>query len=74
MLPNYRRSTRYRSLDGSKPRWLAIHEMDTDYVDPYQGAVMMGTELAHSVMDTVQVFDAANWALYVEKGDVGDKI
>lgn len=61
MLSNYRRSTRYRSVDGSAPRWLAIHEMDSTHMDPYVGEVLMGTELAHRVMDTVQIFDAANW-------------
>lgn len=74
MLPNYRRSTRYRSLDGSKPRWLAIHELDSSYVDPYVGEVLMGTELAHKVMDTVQIFDAANWAIIFEKGNPSEKL
>lgn len=74
MLPNYRRSTRYRSVDGSKPSWLAIHEMDSDVVDPYQGEVMMNTILARKVMDTIQIFDAANWELIYESGDKSEKL
>ncbi|KAF2471189.1 uncharacterized protein BDR25DRAFT_367930 [Lindgomyces ingoldianus] len=74
MLPNYRRSTRYRSADGSKPRWLAIHEMDSTYMDPYQGEVLMGTELARNVMDGVKVFEASQWEVIFEKGNLTEKL
>jgi hypothetical protein len=59
MLPNYCRSTRYRSLAGLKPRWLVLHEMGTGLID---------AQLVHRVMDTVEVLDAAHWKLGVEAG------
>ncbi|KAF2108322.1 hypothetical protein BDV96DRAFT_652890 [Lophiotrema nucula] len=74
MLPNYRRSTRYRSADGSKPRWLAIHEQDTPDIDPYAGQVMMNTEYWHKVFTGIKIFDATHWEYYFEAGNSTEKI
>jgi hypothetical protein len=72
IVPNYRRSTRYRSLDGSNSCWLAVHDIDTGCVELYMGAVAMDTQLAYS-MGMVKVFDAANWKLGVDVRCVDEK-
>lgn len=74
MLKNYRRSTRYRSADGSKPRWLAIHEFDSLDTDPYQGEVMMDTEMARAIMVGMKTFDTVFWELIYEKGNKDEKL
>jgi len=74
MLKNYRRSTRYRSADGSKPRWLAVHEFDSLDMDPYQGEVLMDTEMAKSVMVGIKTFDTVFWELIFEKGNLSEPL
>lgn len=74
MLPNYRRATRYRSTDGSKPRWLAIHEMDSTYMDAYVGDVLMNTELSQRVMNGIKTFEPVNWEFIFEKGNLTEKL
>jgi hypothetical protein len=74
MLPNYRRATRYRSADGSKPRWLAIHEWDSTDMDPSVGEILLNTEWTKSVMNGIQLFDPCNWELIFEKGNLTEKL
>lgn len=73
-MPNYRRCTRYRSLDGSTPRWLAVHEMDSPYVDPYFQEVLMNTEFTKRVMKGIKIFDTQNYKLIFEKGNLTEKL
>jgi hypothetical protein len=74
MTPVYRRTTRYMSADGSKPRWLAIHEMDSATIDSYAGEVMMNTEFTRSVMSGIKTFDPVNWEFIFEKGNLTEKL
>ncbi|KAF2466859.1 uncharacterized protein BDR25DRAFT_317121 [Lindgomyces ingoldianus] len=74
MTPNYRRTTRYTSADGSIPKYLALHELDTDYMDPYQGDVLMGTEWATMVMKELLIFEPSKWEIIYEAGNVSEKL
>ncbi|KAF2651001.1 hypothetical protein K491DRAFT_682552 [Lophiostoma macrostomum CBS 122681] len=74
MLPNYRRTTRYQSADGSKPRSLAVHEWDTTDMDPYVGEVLNNTELTKSVMNGILTFDSWRWDRIFEKGNLTEKL
>lgn len=62
------------SADGSTPRWLAIHEMDSPTIDSYASEVLMNTELTKSVMSGIKIFDPVNWELIFEKGNLTEKL
>jgi len=74
LLPSYRRSTRWKSSDGSKPRFVAIHEMDDVNLDAHTNEVLMGTEWAKKVVGGAKTFDPSAWSLFLEKGNSTEKL
>ena len=74
LLPYYRRSTRYKSSDGSKPRFLAIHEMDSVDVDDFSSSVILGTEWSKKIIGSAKIFDSTSWTLLYEKGKAEEKL
>ena len=73
-LPGYRRSTRYKSSDGSRPRFLAIHEVDD--LDTFLAAAQpaLTTEWAKKVKSAAATFDTSTWQLFLERGNTGEKL
>jgi len=73
-LPGYRRSTRWKSSDGSKPKSLALHEVDD--VDAFMAASdpAFKTEKAKKVLGTATTFDTSTWQLFLQKGKTDEKL
>jgi len=74
MLPSFRRSTRYKSDNGSEPRYLAVHEMDDVNLDTHSKDVLFGTELAKKVIGSAKIFDVTYWQLIFRDGHAGEKL
>jgi len=73
-LPGYRRSTRYKSSGVSRPRFLAIHEVDD--LDAFLAAAQpaLTTEWAKKVKGGAKAFETSLWQLFLEKGDAKEKL
>jgi hypothetical protein len=73
-LPSYRRSTRYKSSDGSRPRFVAIHEVDD--LDAFLAAAepALSTEWAKKVKSGAKTFETSTWQLFLEKGNKEEKL
>jgi hypothetical protein len=48
--------------------------MESTDMDAYAGEVLMNTELAKSVMNKIKIFDAKNYELIFEKGNLTEKL
>ena len=70
MLDGYRRSTRYQKLDGSAPKYLAMHEFDTTTVPPNMKLVI-GTEWAKKVLGRAQSAKTDMWEFVSEFSKAG---
>jgi hypothetical protein len=70
MLGGYRRSTRFQKLDGSTPKYLAIHEFDTTSV-PSEIRIVMGTEWAKKVVSAARYAGRDTWEYISETGKGG---
>jgi hypothetical protein len=70
MLNGYRRSTRYQKLDGSTPKYLALHEFDTASVPP-EMKLVLGTEWSKKVLGGVKSVSTDVWEYISEYGKVG---
>ncbi|KAF2101990.1 hypothetical protein NA57DRAFT_73430 [Rhizodiscina lignyota] len=66
MCRGYHRSTRYKKLDGSKPRYLAIHEYETTDFPGDQLKVVVGTEWSKKVIKNSPIFDRNMWEYITE--------
>jgi len=73
MLGGYRRSTRFQKLDGSSPKYLAMHEFDTTTLAP-EIRIVMGTEWAKNMIRSAKAFSTDRWELISEfgQGKVGE--
>jgi hypothetical protein len=73
MLNGYRRSTRYKKLDGSVPKYLAIHEFDTPTVPP-EIRLVLGTEWSKKVSGSAKSSNLDRWEFISEfgKAEVGE--
>lgn len=69
-LPGYRRTTRYRSSKGSRPRVLVIHEADD--MDSFYKAAAAGNGLGRP--GVASAFDLSTWLLFLERGDATEKL
>jgi ABC-type sulfate transport system substrate-binding protein len=67
-LPAYRRTTRYKSYDGSKPSYLALHEVD-DVDAIMNSGDKLSTEWADKVLGGAAIFDASSWRLILNRGN-----
>ncbi|OCK75655.1 hypothetical protein K432DRAFT_429260 [Lepidopterella palustris CBS 459.81] len=74
LLPNYRRSTRYKTVDGSKPRYLAIHEVDSADMDQRMTKIIMNTEWAKKVIGNLQMFERGMYELITEQGKIKENL
>jgi hypothetical protein len=74
MLKDYRRSSRYQKLDGSSPKYLAIHEMDSNTPAP-EMKIIMGTEWAKKIRGGAKASSLDRWEFISEHGTgaVGEK-
>lgn len=70
MLPHYRRSTRYKRMDGEKPRYLALHEYDCkpDQL-PAERSMIVATEWSKKIIDECPTFDRDVFELIQVQGD-----
>ena len=73
-LPSYRRTTRYKSADGSRPRFLAIHEVDDMDTFYDAGGKALYTNWTTRTLDSAVSFDASLWQLFLERGDAAEKL
>jgi reverse gyrase len=72
-LPGYRRSTRYKSSDGSKPRHLALHEVDD--VDAFMRAGdVLNTDRTKRVLGGAKTYESLTWQLILNKGKPDEKL
>jgi hypothetical protein len=70
MLNGYRRSTRYKKLDGSTPKYLAVHEFDTPAV-PTDIKLVLGTEWSKRITGSAKVSIFDRWDFISEFGKSG---
>ncbi|KAH8893088.1 hypothetical protein GQ53DRAFT_805884 [Thozetella sp. PMI_491] len=73
-LPGYRRTTRWKSSDGSKPRFLALHETDSVNTDSFASSALMSSDWAKQVISGAKVYDHDSYGLIFEKGNLQEKI
>lgn len=66
MCRGYNRSTRYKKLDGSEPRYLAIHEYATTDFPGDQLKVVVGTEWSQKVIKGAKAFVRDQWEYITE--------
>lgn len=73
MLDGYRRSTRYQKLDGSTPKFLALHEFDTAAV-PKEIRLVLGTEWSKKILGGATSSSSDVWEFIAEHGksEVGE--
>jgi hypothetical protein len=70
MIKGYHRSTRYQKLDGSSPKFLAMHELDSVTMGPEMKFVL-GTEWAKKVLSKVTASSSEVWEYITELGKEG---
>lgn len=70
MIKGYHRSTRYQKLDGSSPRFLAMHELDSFSNGP-EMKLVLGTEWAKKVLSKVTASSSEVWEYITELGKDG---
>lgn len=61
MCRGYNRSTRYKKLDGSEPRYFAIHEYATTDFPGDQLKIVVGTEWSQKVIKGAKAFVRDQW-------------
>ncbi|EMC91276.1 hypothetical protein BAUCODRAFT_320634 [Baudoinia panamericana UAMH 10762] len=70
MLPPYRRTTRYKRLDGEVPRYLAMHEYDCKPDEiPAERAKLVNSEWSRKIIGECKVFDRDVFELVQVQGD-----
>ncbi|OCL11910.1 hypothetical protein AOQ84DRAFT_313094 [Glonium stellatum] len=74
MCKGYRRSTRYRVIDNSKPRYLTIHEFDTTDMPWDQLKMTSQTEWGKKVIGSMQSMESNVWELIIEKDKTMEKL
>jgi hypothetical protein len=66
MCRGYNRCTRYKKLDDSTPRFLAIHEYATTDFPMDQLKIVFGTEWTKKVVESSKIFDRDTWEYITE--------
>ena len=76
MCKGYRRSTRYKRLDGVEPRYLALHEWDCKPADLPKEQVeqVKQTEWSRKILAEARVFDRDVFELIEVQGDLGREL
>lgn len=70
MIKGYHRSTRYARLDGSNPKFLAMHELDSVTMGS-EMKLVLGTEWAKKVLSKVTTSQSDVWEYIIELGKEG---
>lgn len=76
MCRGYRRTTRYKRLDGATPRFLALHEYACapSEVPTDQIKQVTGTEWSKKIISEAKAFDRDVFELIQAQGDTGLKL
>lgn len=74
MVRGFRRSTRYRRLDGQPPRYLACHEYDTTDFPVDQVKLVTGTEWSKKILGAAKSFEGDVWEMIAVYGDSGSRL
>jgi hypothetical protein len=76
MCTGYRRTTRYRRIDGVAPRYLALHEWacKPGEMPAEQIKQVTSTEWSRKIIGEAQVFERDVFELVQEQGEVGRKL
>ena len=76
MCRGYRRTTRYKRVDGQKPRYLALHEYacKPEEVPNDQIAQVVATEWSKKILSEVETYDRDVFELIQVQGDSGVKL
>lgn len=74
MVNGFRRSTRYRRVDGTPPRFVALHEYDTMNFPAEQVKLVTGTEWSRKILGAAKSFEGDVWKFINAYGDTGSKL
>lgn len=76
MCKGYRRTTRYKRLDGEKPRYLALHEYDCapDELPSDQIAQVSATEWTQKILNEAETYDRDVFQLFRAIGHAEEKL
>jgi len=74
MFHQYHRSTRYKTVDESKPRFVALHEFDSTDLDEHMRKTMSSTKWMKEIMVSAQIFESSAWELITEQGKIDEKL
>ena len=76
MVRNYRRTTRYKRMDGQKPQYLALHEYACrpDELATEQIVQLRETEWAKKILEESPIFDRDVFELIEVQGESGEKL
>lgn len=76
MCNGYRRSTRYKRIDGVEPRFLALHEWDCEPEELPAGQVkqVTGTEWSRKILGEAKVFVRDVFVLVEQQGEIGREL
>ena len=61
-------------MDGSKPRMLAVHELDSAELDPYMLDVLSNTEWAQKIRGTAESHEQGLWEFVGGTGGKEEKL
>ena len=76
MCTGYRRTTRYKRIDGVEPRYLALHEWDCkpEAMPAEQIKQVTSTEWSRKIIGEARVFERDVFELIQEQGEVGREL
>jgi len=76
MCRGYRRTTRYKRIDGEKPRYLALHEYacKPDEMPGDQLKQVVSTEWSQKIIKESSIFERDAFSLIHEQGDTALKL
>jgi len=74
MVSGFRRSTRYKRVDGTPPRYLACHEYDTANIPVEQMKIVLGTEWSKKILGGAKLFEGDLWQFITAYGETQSKL
>ncbi|KAF2488304.1 hypothetical protein BU16DRAFT_230196 [Lophium mytilinum] len=70
----YHRSNRFKTADGSKPPFAALHEFDNADLDQRMRTTMNATKWAKNIEGNAQMLEISCWELITEQGKIGENL
>ncbi|KAF2815893.1 uncharacterized protein BDZ99DRAFT_125278 [Mytilinidion resinicola] len=70
----YHRSNRFKTVDGSKPRFAALHEFDNADLDQHMRTTMNSTKWSKDIEGNAQILEISCWELITEQGKIGENL